>query len=210
MKPRIVVCCAGLAISTFLVLSQQPVFKPAGKHYSAAFFKDHTLVIFPYNNSAEVRVPLPGIQGVIYSNDGSTLYGIVGMGSEKATELASINASPIRMESVADLSRITLASNIAVSSSGEWALISGKAPQLGVPVCSLFKYYFGDGRIQQIIPKVNGGECGPLGFWSGLSLSLDGTHAVGGARGGKIGVVDLDNRRVERIWPGLFGIPIAR
>ena len=48
-----------------------------------------------------------------------------------------------------------------------------------------------------------GGECfDSVSVWKGLSLSPDGSRAVGTAGSKNLGVIDLKQHRIEKLWPG--------
>jgi len=184
------------------VLGQRNAQKPSGTHYSAAFIRNDKLIVFPFDGS-EVRIDLPAtVGGMTFSADGRTIYGIVGPANGGPRRLAAITINPSGVNPLPHSDEFNNYFNsLTVDTAGDKAVISATYGQSAVQQCGLFEMDITKGTIEKIIDNLASG-CDYLSSWSHLSISPDGNRVVGTARKGQLGVVNLKEHRVEKLWPG--------
>ena len=188
-------------VSACTVLGQKEAQKRAGTHYSAAFIKNSTLFVFPFDAS-EVRVELPAALGAVtFSRDGRTIYGTAPPKSGAAVGLVAVSIRPSGISALPDSNGFSSINGLAVTASGGKAIVSARYIRDSAQPCGLFGLDLKTGEVAQVVGNI-GGQCEFLSSWSGLSASPDGRRVVGTAKKGQLGVVNLDERRIEKLWSG--------
>ena len=136
-----------------------------------------------------------------FSADGRTIYGIVGPNGGPR-RLSAITINPSRLTRLPHSDEFNNYFNsLTVDTAGDKTVISAMYGQSAVQQCGLFELDITMGTIEKIIDNLGSG-CDYLSSWSDLSISPDGTRVVGTARKGQVGVVNLKEHRVEKLWAG--------
>jgi Tol biopolymer transport system component len=184
-----------------MALEDRHAQKPAGTHYSAAFVKDGRLIVFPFDGN-ESSVELPATPGAVtFSADGRTIYGVVSPQAGVAARLVAVGIKPSVVGSLVGSGGFSSVNGVAVSASGGNMIISGRYENGGAQVCGLYDLDINTGRVERVVENVGGG-CDFLSSWSNLSMSPDGSRVVGTVKKGEVGIVNLSEHRIERVWPG--------
>ena len=183
------------------VLGQSAAEKPVGTHYSAAFLKGSRLVVFPFNGN-EVAVELPVAVGpFVFSANKPVIYGMLTSQPDATADFVTVSIKPGGVSHLPGLNRFSYINDLAVDAAGKKAIISAMYGLEAARRCGLFELDLTTGRVEHIIDNVSG-QCDYLSSWGELSLSPDGSRAVGRAQKGQLGVVNLKEHRIERLWSG--------
>ena len=187
-----------------LVLAQRGPEKPLGTHYTASLLTGGRLVAFPFDRE-EVTVALPpGFSGNVFSfsADGMRLYGIAN-GTEGETlpvVVASIKSGNLKaIEASRGLSSFL---SLAADANGGVMAVTAVYRHNGAQECGIFELDVAKGIAEHVVDNPRG-ECFDfVSLWKQLSLSPDGRRVVGTAGSGQLGVINLRQHRVEKLWPG--------
>jgi hypothetical protein len=90
---------------------------------------------------------------------------------------------------------------LAVNATGDKVVLSAIYDHDGISECGLFELSVPGGAVAKILDNLSL-NCDFLSSWTELSLSNDGMRMVGTAGKGRVGVVNLHEHRVERLWQG--------
>ncbi len=188
-------------VASCSVLGQRNAQKPSGTHYSAAFIKNDKLIVFPFDKS-ELSIDLPDtLGGMTFSAGGRIIYGFVGPPTGGSRSLAAVTISPSGVRPLPGSNGFENVNSLTVDAAGDKAIISATYSHNGVSECGIFELDVTRGKVEKIINNLSTG-CDYLSAWTHLSVSPDGGRVVGTASKGQIGVVNLKERRIEKLWPG--------
>ena len=193
------VVCAALTVgcSSF---GQTAARKPAGTRYSPAFIREKELVVFPFEGD-QVSIDLPAkLGGVAFSSNGRVIYGI-SRSSGEAKRLVAVTIRPSGVSQVPGSEGFNKIDGLAVDATAHKAVVSAIYEHDGISDCGLFELSMPGGAVKKILDNLSS-SCDFLSSWTDLSVSGDGMRMVGTAGRGQVGVVNLSERRVEKIWPG--------
>lgn len=183
------------------VLGQTAAQKPAGTHYSAAFISEGKLVVFPFEGTPHT-IDLPATMGgATFSANGRAIYGIAQVAGDDRRRLIAVTIKPSHISSLPHSGEFNKINSLAVNLTGDRAVVSAMYIHDGTSDCGLFQLDMSDGRVERIVDNL-GGSCDFLSSWNQLSFSADGARMVGSAGKGQLGVINLREHRVERLWPG--------
>jgi hypothetical protein len=174
--------------------------RPPGTHFSAAFVRDATLVVFPYRGT-KIEIALPVRLGAMsFAASGKAIYGFDMSTSGARGGIVEIDLKSKAVDVLPGSAEFRAVNGLAVI--GGTALVSGVRENQGAPECGLFSLDLTTRRVEQI----TGGtapSCESGSSWSSLSLSADGARGAGTAGRGRVGVIDVRGHRVEKVWPGV-------
>jgi hypothetical protein len=183
------------------VLVPREAQKAAGTHYSAAFAQNQALFVFPLSRGKELRVSLASSLGLpVYSANGRVIYGLVNQPGG-LSDLVAVRLKPSGITVLPGSGRFSLISGLAVNASETLAIISARYESDPARPCGVFEIDFKTGDIAQVAGNAVPG-CGYLAAWTHLSLSPDGRFAVGTTGKGRLGLINLKERRITKLWVG--------
>jgi hypothetical protein len=170
-------------------------------NYSAAFTKNETLFVFPLIRGKEHRVTLPSsINLPVYSANGRVIYGIVNQ-PDGLSNLVAVRLKPSGLTVLPGSGRFSFIHGLAVNASETMAILSARYESDPARPCGVFAIDLISGDIKQVVGNAAPG-CDLLVSWSHLSLSPDGSFAVGTAGKGRLGLINLKERRIAKLWVG--------
>jgi hypothetical protein len=200
MRLRWIVLSVALLIASWMALVQSETQRPENTNYSAAFIRNDKLVVFPFEGKEVVIELSVALGGMSYSASGQSIYGIVSQpGSAK--NLAAVRIKPIGVRFLPGLDSFRYINAVAVNTTEDKAVVSATYERDPALPCGLFNLDLKTGQIEYIIGNIGGG-CDYLSSWNHLSLSPDGRRAVGTASKGHLGLTNIKERRIERLWSG--------
>jgi WD40 repeat protein len=184
------------------VLAQRNAEKPQGTHYSAAFIKAGKLVIFPFDR-AEITTDLPSaLNGNTFSADGRKIYGFAESPEAEAPPIIAATIKPPSVSPLKASQGLGYLKSVAADVDGGIVAVSAVYRHGGVQECGLFELDVEKGSIMHILNNPRG-ECFDfVSSWNQLSLSPDGSRLVATAGSGRLAVINLGERRIEKTWPG--------
>jgi WD40 repeat protein len=169
--------------------------------YRAAFIDGARLSIFPFNGS-EIAVRLPAaLGGVSFSRDGRILYGIMRRSPSGESSLAAVHIQPASVVELAGSHAFSAIYSLAVGENGRAALVSATRRDIKGQTCGLFALDLETGAVTHVLGNPGDG-CDYLSSWTKLSLSPNGKQAVGTSRKGQLALINLQERRIEKLWTG--------
>lgn len=185
-----------------MIFAQRGVQRPGSHSYSAAFIKEKTLVVFPFD-ADEVTIPLPIKVGAFtYTPDGKSVYSNAPSFVDRtASGLLKVEIKPTRLSAVPGSLGFGVVYSVAISARQDKAVISGRYRQADADACGVFELNFASDVVRKVIANDDGG-CDYLSAWTAISLSPDGSHAVARERRGEIGLIDINAGKVQAQWPG--------
>ena len=183
------------------VLGQKSAEKPVGTHYSAAFINNNgKLIVFPFNGDP-IAIDLPTrVGGMTFSASGRIIYGGV-QPSSAGPPLAAVTIKPSGVRPLLGSNGFDALNSLTVDSAEDIAIVSATYEHEGAFECGLFVLDIKSGTVQKILDNLTP-SCFPLSSWADLSASPDGKRVVGTAGRGQIGVVNIKERKIEKLWPG--------
>jgi hypothetical protein len=184
------------------VLGQPNAEKPPGTHYSAAFLTGGDLVVFPYDGK-KITADLPSpFTGYSFSADGKTVYGFARPIGETPPPVAVASINPPGLVAIEASRGLRNVQSIAADATGDIMAVTALYQHDRVQQCGVFKLDVAKGTVEHVVNNP-GGECvNFVSLWKGLSLSPDGSRALGTAGSRNLGVIDLKQHRIEKLWPG--------
>jgi len=179
----------------------QSAQKPGGTHYSAASINSHgRLIVFPFDGN-EIAIELPAtVGGKTFSVNGRILYGFVQTPNGGPPTFAAVTIKPIGVRPFPGPTGFDALNSLTVDAVGDREIFSATYEHDGSG-CGLFEFDIKKGSIEKILNNLSG-KCDFLSSWRDLSVSPDGSRVVGSAEKGRLGVVNLKEHRIERVWPG--------
>jgi Tol biopolymer transport system component len=182
------------------VLAQRNAEKPLGTHYSAAFLAGGDLVVFPFDGK-KITAALPSaFTGYSFSADGKSIYGFAG--STGAPPVAAASVKPLGLTAIKASQGLEDIESVAPDADGGIVAVSAVRQLDRARECGVFVLDVAAGTAEHVVDNA-GGECFDfVSLWKGLSLSPDGRKAVVTAGSKNLGVIDLKQHRIEKLWPG--------
>jgi hypothetical protein len=200
MKTGHVMVVGAVLIAGCSSFGQTAARKPAGTHYSPAFIRERELVVFPFEGD-RVSIDLPAKLGdVAFSSDGRVIYGVSRLSGE-GKRLVAVTIKPSGVSQVPGSEGLDKIDGLAVNANEDKAVVSAIYDHDGISDCGLFELSMPGRAVKKILDNLST-SCDFLSSWTELSVSGDGMRMVGTAGRGQVGVVNLSERRVEKLWPG--------
>ena len=197
--------CAGVKVKwiwipavALLAACGQILRDPSGDphpSYSAALFMGSSLVLQVFPSHGEefyVRVPAGGQW---FSADGRVVYRI----GDGVLSAYDIKDGKIRV--LTDITEFRRLEDIAVTATGDKAVISGTYGHDDKARSGLFLVDFATREVTFIVEQM-GHANDYLTSWIHFSVSPDGHRLAGTAQKGQIGIVNLTEHKVEKLWSG--------
>jgi Tol biopolymer transport system component len=199
---RLAVAIGGIVALTLgcSVLAQRSAEKPLGTHYSAAFLTGGDLVVFPFNGKKITASLPPAFAGYSFSADGKSIYGFAGSTGAPPVSVASIKR--LGLTAIKASQGLEDIESVAPDADGGIVAVSALRRRDGARECGVFVLDVARETAEHVVDNP-GGDCfGFVSLWKGLSLSPDGSRAVGTAGSRSLGVINLERHRIEKLWPG--------
>jgi len=156
--------------------------------------------LFPFEGeSLAIGLPVK-LGGMTFSTSGRVIYGIAQSFSE-GKRLVAVTIKPSLVSPLPGSSDFKKINSLAVKATGNQAVVSAIYVHDGISDCGLFELDMSVGGVEKVIDNLST-SCDFLSSWNQLSVSADGTRVVGTAGKGQVGVVNLRDHKVERLWPG--------
>jgi hypothetical protein len=183
-------------------LPQRSAQKPPGTRYSAAFIDGGRLHVFPFDRD-EIAIDLPAaFVGNTFSTDGTRIYGFARSTDEETPPVAVATIKPSTLSAIMASRGLSDVKSVTADADGGILIVSAVYQHNRAQECGLFELDIAKGTLEHVVDNPRG-ECFDfVSSWNQLSLSPDGKRAIGTAGSGTLGVINLRERKVEKLWPG--------